>query len=171
MRRFLAFVILATFLFLAFKLQGPGTVTPLKSPIDKLVVIKSDRKLLAYSNGRLIRIYAVSLGKQPMGDKKMEGDNKTPEGKYTINHKSHYSRYHKNLGISYPNNKDRREAARLGKPVGGEIKIHGLPDNLSFIGKLHLLYDWTAGCVAVTNDEIDELFQIVPIGTPIEIKQ
>jgi murein L,D-transpeptidase YafK len=79
------------------------------------------------------------------------------------------SAYYKNLGVSYPNAKDRREADRLGKPVGGDIKIHGLPNQMPFIGKCHRLIDWTAGCMAFTNDEIDELYNAVPIGTPILI--
>ncbi|WP_245652344.1 L,D-transpeptidase family protein [Rufibacter tibetensis] len=132
--------------------------------------MKSERRLMAYSGGKLVKTYRISLGKKPVGDKQFEGDNKTPEGLYTINDKNPHSGYHRNLGVSYPNASDRREAARLGKSVGGSIKIHGLPNKAPFLGKLHLLYDWTAGCMAVTNEEIEELYNSVAIGTPIEIK-
>lgn len=117
-----------------------------------------------------MKTYRISLGKKPVGDKQFEGDNKTPEGLYTINDKNPHSGYHRNLGVSYPNASDRRKAAQLGKPVGGSIKIHGLPNKVPFLGRLHLLYDWTAGCMAVTNEEIEELYNAVAIGTPIEIK-
>lgn len=137
--------------------------------IDRLVMHKSERRLEAYSKGELVKSYSVSLGKAPVGDKQYEGDNKTPEGRYTINDKNPNSGYYKNLGVSYPNAADRREAIRLGKPAGGDIKMHGLPNKLLFIGRWHRLIDWTAGCMAVTNDEMEELYQAVPVGTPIEI--
>lgn len=142
---------------------------PGRTQIDRLVVRKSERRLEAYAKGKLVKTYTIALGKEPLGDKRFQGDNKTPEGLYTINDKNPYSGYHKNLGISYPNASDRREAARLGQPVGGDIKIHGLPNKTPFIGKWHRLMDWTAGCIAVTNKEIDELYKAVPVGTPIEI--
>jgi murein L,D-transpeptidase YafK len=142
---------------------------PGNSKIDKLVVRKGERKLEAYAHGRLIKTYTISLGKEPSGDKQFEGDNKTPEGKYIINDKNPNSGYYKNLGISYPNNADRLEATNLGKPVGGDIKIHGLPNKMPFIGRWHRLLDWTAGCVAVTNGEMEELYQAVSVGTSIEI--
>ncbi|MBX0333005.1 L,D-transpeptidase family protein [Pontibacter sp. HSC-14F20] len=143
---------------------------PEGTKIDRLVVHKSERRLEAYSRGELVKSYTISLGKTPVGDKQHEGDNKTPEGRYTINGKNPHSAYYKNLGVSYPNAADRREAKRLGKPVGGDIKIHGLPNKMPFIGKWHRLMDWTAGCMAVTNDEMEELYQTVPVGTPIDIK-
>ncbi|GAA4435578.1 hypothetical protein GCM10023188_27620 [Pontibacter saemangeumensis] len=118
---------------------------------------KSERRLEAYAKGELVKNYTIALGKQPEGDKQFQGDNKTPEGFYTINDKNPYSGYHKNLCISYPNASDRREAALLGQPVGSNIRIHGLPNKMPFIGKWHRFIDWTAGCIAVTNDEIDEL--------------
>lgn len=142
---------------------------PKGTKVDKLVVKKSERRLEAYSKGELLKTYTVSLGKQPLGDKQYEGDNRTPEGRYTINDKNPHSGYYKNLGVSYPNTADRREARQLGKPVGGDIKIHGLPNQLPYIGKWHRLWDWTAGCMALTNDEMEELYQAVPVGTVIEI--
>ncbi|WP_299826002.1 L,D-transpeptidase family protein [uncultured Pontibacter sp.] len=138
--------------------------------IDKLSIDKSERELSVYSKGKLLKTYSISLGKEPIGDKQFEGDNKTPEGLYFINGKNSQSSYYKNLGISYPNSEDRNEAKKLSKSAGGDIKIHGLPNKLPFLGRLHRITDWTAGCVAVTNEEMDELFNTVKMGTPIEIK-
>lgn len=139
------------------------------SKIDYLKVDKSERKLIVYSNGRLIKVYDISLGKNPYGAKQCRGDNKTPEGVYTINGKNPKSIAYKNLGISYPNKVDVQRARKLGKPAGGDIKIHGMMNGLGFIGRLHLCSDWTNGCIAVTDREIDELFKYVKIGAKIEI--
>lgn len=138
--------------------------------IDSLVVYKSKRNLLAYSNGILIKSYKVSLGKNPIGDKQFEGDKKTPEGVYFINAKNPNSGYYKNLGISYPNRQDIEVSKKLGKPTGGDIKIHGLRNGLGFISKFQRWYDWTAGCIALTDQEVEELYNTVDIGTKIEIK-
>jgi len=138
--------------------------------IDNIVVYKSTRQLLAYSNGQFLKSYNVSLGRQPIGAKEFEGDKKTPEGVYFINDKNPNSGYHKSLGISYPNKDDIENAKRLGKSAGGDIKIHGIRNKVGFIGKLHRCFNWTLGCIAVTDEEIDELFRAVKIGTRIEIK-
>lgn len=137
--------------------------------IDKIIVDKSDRKLSVFENGNLIKSYKISLGKVPKGAKEFEGDMKTPEGLYVINDKNAKSGYHKNLGVSYPNQKDIDHATQMGKSPGGLIKIHGIKNGYGWIGRLHLLKDWTLGCIALTNKEIDELYASVPIGTPIEI--
>ena len=138
--------------------------------IDKLVVYKSKRQLLAFSNGHLIKTYKIALGRNPIGHKEYEGDKKTPEGLYTIDAKNPHSGYHKNLGVSYPNQQDVENAERLGKPTGGDIKIHGLRNKTGYISKLHRWTDWTLGCIALTDQEVDELYNSVKIGTPIEIK-
>jgi len=138
--------------------------------IDKIVVEKSDRKLTVYEKGKVVKTYSISIGKIPQGAKEVEGDMKTPEGLYVINDKNSNSGYHKNLGISYPNNDDIERAEKLGKSPGGLIKIHGIKNGYGWIGRLHLLKDWTLGCIAVTDKEIDELYKMVPIGTPIEIR-
>lgn len=137
--------------------------------VTKIKVLKGKRQLIIYSDQKEIKRYRISLGKQPIGHKEFEGDMKTPEGKYVINAKSSQSNYHKNLGISYPNEQDIAHAKKLGKQPGGDIKIHGLPNGKGWLGKSHLIKDWTYGCIAVTNNEIDELFEKVKIGTPIEI--
>ena len=137
--------------------------------IDKIVVIKHKRKLNVYSKGELLKTYSISLGREPIGDKQFEGDNKTPEGIYTINDKNPNSAYHLNLGISYPNKKDRTFAKKHNKSPGGLIKIHGLKNSYGFTGKFHRWADWTQGCIAVTNKEIEELYHNVPLGTTIGI--
>ena len=137
--------------------------------IDNIVVYKAKRQMLIYSNGKLLKTYKISLGRQPVGAKEFEGDKKTPEGVYFINDKNPNSGYHKNLGISYPDKNDIESAKRLDKPAGGDIKIHGLRNKIGFIGKFHRWIDWTLGCIAVTNKEIDELYKTVKIGTRIEI--
>ncbi len=149
----------------------PEDKLPASIQVDKLVVHKSERRLLAYSGGQLVKTYKISLGGQPIGDKEFEGDKKTPEGMYSINDKNPNSGYHKNLGISYPDKDDIEHAQQRGMPPGGDIKIHGLRNRMGFVGKFHRWYDWTLGCIALTDDEIDELYDAVKIGTPIEIYQ
>lgn len=139
--------------------------------IDKLIVYKSKREMQAYAGDVLVKTYPIALGKNPIGHKEYEGDKKTPEGIYYINDRNPNSGYHKNLGISYPNEADRAHAARLGKPAGGDIKIHGIRNGHGErIGASHLLKDWTDGCIAVTDPEIDELFVHVKHGAMIDIR-
>lgn len=146
----------------------PGKPLPQGIIIDKLVVLKSERKMEAWSGNELVKTYAVALGKDPIGHKQFEGDYKTPEGTYIINDRNANSGYHKNLGVSYPNTTDKAVAATLGKPPGGDIKIHGLKNGRGYIGKLHRIKDWTNGCIAVTNDEMDELYAAVKQNAVIE---
>lgn len=148
----------------------PEEPLPVNKKIDKLVVLKGKRVLEVYSGGEVIKTYAVALGGNPLGDKEFEGDKRTPEGTYVIDSKNPGSGYHKNLGISYPNAADRAEAKRKNLDPGGEVKIHGLRNGRGYIGKFHRLMDWTAGCVALTDEEVDELYARVEVGTPIVIK-
>lgn len=148
----------------------PGKKLPAGTVINKLVVYKSQRKMEAYANGRVIKTYTIALGRNPVGHKEYEGDFRTPEGLYTINARNPNSAYHKNLGVSYPNAADVAHAATLGKPPGGDIKIHGLRNGRGNIGKFHRWKDWTHGCIAVTNAEIDELFLAVKNGAVIDIR-
>lgn len=131
----------------------------------KLVVDKSERRIHLWSHDELIKTYKISLGGNPKGHKIKQGDSRTPEGLYYINDKNPNSQFHLNLGISYPNNQDKMNSSN----PGGSIKIHGLKNGSGWIGKLHLLLDWTDGCIAVTNSEMEELYNAVPIGTPIQI--
>ena len=135
---------------------------------DYLLVDKSDRLLVAYRDGRAIRAYRnIQFGDAPQGHKQFEGDERTPEGIYTIDWRNPQSRYHLSLRISYPNSADRAHAARFGRSPGGDIFIHGQPNALP-AGRIP--GDWTDGCVALSNAEMEELWQIVPDGTPIEIR-
>lgn len=147
----------------------PEEEFPIGIQVDKLVVFKSKRQMTAYSDGEVVKTYKISLGRNPIGAKEVEGDKKTPEGIYFINDKNPNSGYYKNLGVSFPNTEDIKQAIKHGKPTGGDIKIHGLRNKFGFIGKCHRFFDWTMGCIAITNQEIDELYPAVKIGTRIEI--
>jgi murein L,D-transpeptidase YafK len=126
--------------------------------------------MYAYSKNKCIKIYDIALGRQAVGKKHFEGDLKTPEGLYSIHDKNPNSRYHKNLGVSYPNQQDLNYAQKNKLPAGGDIKIHGLRNYFGWIGPWHRTMDWTLGCIALTNEEVDELFQYINIGTPILIQ-
>ena len=136
---------------------------------DKIVVNKSKRELLLSRSGKVIRTYRIALGKNPVGPKLRKGDRKTPEGAYTISGRNAASAFHRSLRISYPNAADRIRARRQGVDPGGDIMIHGLPNGQGFVGAAHRLIDWTDGCIAVTDAEIEELWRLVPNGTPIQI--
>lgn len=161
--------ILITFAGITIYYFYPDSKLPEGAVIEKLVVYKSKRKMLAYSGNELLKTYMVSLGKNPIGHKQFEGDCKTPEGIYSINDRNPNSAYYKNLGVSYPNEADKEYAQKQGKSPGGLIKIHGLRNNRGYIGKFHRFKDWTAGCIAVTNEEMDELFTCVKQDAVIEI--
>jgi murein L,D-transpeptidase YafK len=169
-RKIIEVAIFISFLGLIIYYFYPETKLPTDIQIDNIVVYKSKRQLLVYSNKQLVKTYKIALGRQAVGSKEFEGDKKTPEGIYYIDAKNPNSGYYKNLGISYPNKDDIENAKKLGKPTGGDIKIHGLRNKTGFIGKFHRWFDWTLGCIAVTNSEMEELYQAVKIGTRIEIK-
>jgi murein L,D-transpeptidase YafK len=143
-------------------------VTPQKA--DSVLILKKDHMMELLAGGKVIRTYKVSLGRGGLAPKEREGDGRTPEGHYIIDARNAASAYHRALHISYPNAEDRQRAAKLGVPPGGEIMIHGLPNGVSWLGSSHRLYDWTLGCIAVTDPEIDEIWTMVPVGTPVEIR-
>lgn len=132
--------------------------------ITKIEVYKHKRKLIVYAGSKAVNEYTISLGFQPKGKKMKEGDEKTPEGIYKIDGKNANSSCYKNLGVSYPNASD-----KANNYTGGLIKIHGLRNGFGWVGKLHRFYDWTNGCMAVTNQEMEELYRHVPVGTPLII--
>jgi murein L,D-transpeptidase YafK len=139
--------------------------------VDKIYIDKSNREMLLLDElGGEIKKYKIRLGFNPLGPKLMEGDGKTPEGNYKILYHKPNSQYYKSLKISYPNETDKRIAYSLGVSPGGEIMIHGLENNSGVRGYWnHLKYDWTAGCIAVKNNEIDEIYDLVKDGTEVEI--
>jgi len=138
-------------------------------PIADLVVVdKSDRKLSLYANGRPIRtITGLQLGDSPRGHKRFQGDERTPEGRYTIDYANPESSYWLSLHISYPNDADRAFAEGQGRSPGGDIFIHGQPN---WLPRGRIPGDWTDGCIALSNAQIEALWQMVPDGTPIEIR-
>lgn len=137
-------------------------------PIDSIVVYKSKREMICYHNHHKVKKYMISLGEVPVGKKHFEGDMKTPEGLYRIDGRDTASEYHTNLSISYPNAEDRAYAEQYGERPGGEIKIHGMPNNHKGNQKRHFLNsDWTIGCIAVADHEVDELYQWVVYNCPI----
>lgn len=137
---------------------------------DSIVVEKGNRRLTLFSRGEAIKTFMVALGKNPVGPKRVRGDRRTPEGVYRIEAHNPWSRFHLSLRVSYPNAEDKRAAAKLGKSPGGDIMIHGLPKPFANYGQEHRLTDWTEGCIAVTNAEIEEIYRAVRHGAMIEIK-
>lgn len=137
---------------------------------DSLVLDKSDRQLTLFYRGEVVQTYGVALGKNPVGDKVRRGDGRTPEGLYYIQGRNPQSKFHLSLRISYPDASHRLNAAKRGVSPGGDIMIHGLPKAFATVGALHRQQDWTEGCVAVTNEEIEEIWRAVPNGARILIK-
>jgi murein L,D-transpeptidase YafK len=137
---------------------------------DSIVIEKAARRMTLYHIGRPIRSYLVALGGNPVGDKIAAGDRRTPEGLFSIEARNPYSKYHLSLKISYPDVRARQRAAALGVDPGGNIMIHGLPNGRGDVGAYHRISDWTNGCVALTDEEIEEIWSAVPIGTPVHIK-
>ena len=146
-----------------------GAVLPPETRLDKLEVHKSERWLVAYAKGKPVKIYFVALSKYPKGHKVYEGDKRVPEGLYRIDSKNPHSDYHRNLGVSYPNERDKAVAAAINMPPGSAIKVHGLGPRHAKRGDRHWFRDWTAGCIAVTDAESEELYALTPVGIPIEI--
>ncbi len=137
---------------------------------DALIISKSSRRLALIWSDQVLKTYQVSLGSSPLGPKYCQGDGRTPEGTYRVSGKNTNSGYHLALKISYPGPEDRANAKRAACNPGGDIMIHGLPNGLGRIGKLHRLYDWTQGCIALTDPEIEELFRAVRVGTTVVIE-
>ena len=143
---------------------------PQDEKADRVVVVKKDRSLTLLRHGAILKTYKIALGGNPVGPKTRQGDHKTPEGIYTLDSRNAHSRFYRSIHISYPNAEDRRRANRTGVLPGGDIFVHGLPNGFGWLGDTHRLKDWTDGCIAVTNDEMDEIWRAVPDGTMIEIR-
>ncbi len=155
----------------AFALSWAGSQTVAgPNRADRIVITKSTRSLTLLNGSQVLRTYKVALGGDPVGPKVRVGDKKTPEGEYVIDSKNARSRFHLALHISYPNANDRERARKLGVRPGGNVEIHGLDPKYSWVGPLHREVNWTAGCIAVTDPEIEEIWSLVPVGTPVEIR-
>lgn len=145
----------------AFALQKPT--------VEKVLIEKGQRRLKLMSKGQVLKTYRVALGGNPVGPKERLGDNKTPEGSYVIDSRNRDSQYHLSLHISYPNEKDKKRAKELGVPPGGDIMIHGMKNGVATPEGIQDTGDWTKGCIAVTDEEIEEIDKLVPDGTVVEI--
>jgi murein L,D-transpeptidase YafK len=172
MRIHLDSVIFTVAMFLASGLNAGSSFSPLPegTKADLIVVEKAKRVLTAYSKGIVLRSYQVALSTSSVGPKEREGDNRTPEGDFIIDSSLQKSGYHRALHISYPRPSDIARAKAGGYQPGGAIMIHGIKNGFGWLGSLHTKSDWTRGCIAVTNTEIEELWRIVPNGTRVQIK-
>lgn len=163
MRTFVTAILLLTFLLSASGADaGVG--------VDRVVVFKHERRLVLLSKGKELSSYRVALGGEPSGPKMRQGDHRTPEGFCVLDSRNPNSHFYKAFHISYPNSKDIAAAKKLGVSPGGDIMLHGLPKEYAFVGKAHTLHDWTNGCIAVSNEEMDEIWKLVRVGTRIEIR-
>jgi murein L,D-transpeptidase YafK len=136
--------------------------------IDRIVVEKSARRMVLFADGQAVRTYHVALGRAPVGEKLRKGDNRTPEGIFHVDRKNASSAFHVSLGLDYPRAEDRVQARAAGFDPGGDIMIHGQPNN--FPDGTVINTDWTAGCIAVSDAEMDEIFAATPVGTEVEIR-
>lgn len=137
---------------------------------ERIVIEKSARHLTLYRAGKPWRHYQIALGQGGLEPKVQEGDKRTPEGLYYIKNRNPQSIYHRSLRLNYPNEQDKLRAARLGVQPGHNIMIHGLPNGKGYYGTRHRRKDWTEGCIAVTNEEIEQIWNTVADGTPVEIR-
>ena len=135
---------------------------------DRILIVKSTRTMTLFRGRKVFKTYKVALGSVPAGPKRIQGDHKTPEGNYTIASRNERSQFHRALRISYPSAADRARARQLRASPGGDIMIHGLPNG--FDDARYRQTDWTDGCIAVTNAEIEEIWRLVPVGTRVEIR-
>lgn len=158
--------ILASILAYAWFPPAPG---PKQIP-DRVLVLKSEHKLVLLKQGKELRAYPIALGRNPMGAKNRSGDGRTPEGIYILDSRNSRSGFHLAMHVSYPNQEDRKRAVAEGVEPGGDIMVHGIKNGLGWIGRYHRWVDWTNGCIAVTNPEMDQIWTAVPDGTPIEIR-
>jgi murein L,D-transpeptidase YafK len=143
---------------------------PSGTTVDRIVVEKAARKLSIFREGKRLKTYRVALGRSPIGPKETEGDMKTPEGIYKIDSRNAQSSFHLALHISYPSADDNLRAAERGVSAGFDIMIHGIRNGIGWMGAFHRWKDWTAGCIALTDEEIEELWRLTPDGTTIEIR-
>jgi murein L,D-transpeptidase YafK len=161
-------LVVASLLFVACRANGAAPGPPKQAA--RIVIEKSKRTMTLMSGTTVLKTYKVALGGQPVGAKQRIGDHKTPEGLYIVDQKKAVSQFHLALHISYPSARDRENARKLGVSPGGDVEIHGLGAKYGWVGAAHLQTDWTDGCIAVTNEEIDEIWPLVAVGTPVEIK-
>lgn len=152
------------------RMPSPSAYVPADiQTVSKVVVRKSERRLYLMDGEAVVRTYPVSLGDNPEGHKLYEGDKRTPEGDYTLDWRNAESDFYKSIHISYPSERDQELASSWGLDPGGSIMIHGLPNDVGDLAFAYAGLDWTNGCIAVTNEEMEEIWQLVSDGTPISI--
>ena len=165
-KRLITFPVLLAAMGSYFRAETNGFI---QRKADNIVIEKAARKMTVYHKGAVLKTYSISLGGEPVGAKERQGDHRTPEGTYTISGRNAKSKFHRSLRISYPSTADRERARKAKVDPGGDIMIHGLPNGWGWLGAGHLKSDWTDGCIAVTNREIEEIWELVPDGTTVVI--
>lgn len=168
--------VLSTLIFLSMLTSGnlaasELTISAMETDraINQVLVRKEKRRLYLMADDDVVKSYRISLGENPVGHKFVEGDARTPEGEYTLDWRNSSSSFYKSIHISYPSGEDRELANSGGLNPGGSIMIHGLPNGVDDLAFAYTGLDWTNGCIAVSNDEMDEIWQLVTDGTPIRI--
>lgn len=146
----------------------PPVLPPVTGQVDRIVVEKAARRLTLWQGGKAVRVYPVALGFTPVGDKLRQGDGKTPEGLFKIDRRNNQSKFHLSLGLDYPQASDRARAKAGGYDPGGDIMIHGQPNAMP-VG-MKAKGDWTAGCIALTNAQIEEIWALTPVGVVVEVR-
>jgi murein L,D-transpeptidase YafK len=164
---------LFSLLFFALSATLTSSAADVDQPkVDRIVVLKKEHRMLLLSGDSVVRSYRVALGRGGIGPKERRGDGRTPEGTYRIDSRNPASKYYRALHISYPDRSDAERARRMGLSPGGDIEIHGVGARYDWITPdKHRMTDWTEGCIAVTNREIDEIWSLVPDGTPVEVRR
>ncbi len=149
----------------------PGSVAlPPSARADRVVVLKHEHLMMLMKDGQVLKTYRVALGRGGIGPKERAGDNKVPEGVYRIVGRNAQSAFHLALRVGYPTPQQVQDARLRGVKPGGDVMIHGIRNGLGWVGPLQRYADWTKGCIAVTDREMDEVWRAVPDGTPVEIK-
>ena len=148
----------------------PVAVAAPQEKATRILVLKKGHKMELLSGEKIIKTYTVALGRGGLAPKERQGDQLTPEGLYRIDHRNSNSKFYRALHVSYPNDTDRERARKLGVDPGGDIMIHGIRNGLGWLGSMQSRVDWTNGCIAVTDAEMDEIWNLVPDGTPVEIR-
>ncbi len=154
---------------LAFAAPADQSATAIE-PADRIIIEKSKRTMTLFKQDQIVGVYKVALGRDPIGPKVMRGDNKTPEGLYFVDYKTRHSVYHRAFHLTYPNIDDLMRADSLGVSPGGDIMIHGMGTKQLWMGDVQYLFDWTNGCIALTNSEIEEIWDLVVPWTSVEIR-
>jgi murein L,D-transpeptidase YafK len=143
---------------------------PAYADVDLVQVVKSKKKMYLLSDGEIVKEYDVAFGENPKGHKQQEGDKRTPEGEYTLDYKKEDSAFYRAMHISYPNNIDIANAEKKGVSPGGFIMVHGQRNGLDWFAPVTQRFNWTNGCIALTNSEMDEFMALVNVGTKIQIE-